>query len=79
MALKIIVSGLDVRFLSFYNYIIYKLILPSEFAHGKVDPHEAGKQGGHASAGSNTGGEAYKPTEHGGQKKDGGVDGRIKQ
>jgi hypothetical protein len=57
-----------------------------EFAQGKVDPHEAGKKGGQTSgtgAGSDdssaaTGGD-YKPTEHGGLKKDGSVDGRVKQ
>lgn len=52
-----------------------------EFAHGKVDPVEARKQGGHASGGSggNAGGDNYKPIEHGGQTKDGGSDGRVKQ
>ncbi|CAN5951388.1 unnamed protein product [Sphagnum jensenii] len=54
----------------------------SEFAHGKVDPHEAGKQGGQSSGGggsANAGGDNYKPTEHGGQTKDGQPDGRVKQ
>ena len=53
-----------------------------DFAHGKVDPSEAGKSGGQASGGTgsgSSGGDNYKPTEHGGQTKDGGVDGRVKQ
>lgn len=38
-----------------------------EFAHGKVDPHEAGKQGGSTSGGSASSGSSddsgtYKPT-----------------
>jgi hypothetical protein len=33
------------------------LIRCLEFAHGKVDPHEAGRQGGQASGGSAKGGE----------------------
>ncbi|KAF4962498.1 hypothetical protein FSARC_9421 [Fusarium sarcochroum] len=54
-----------------------------EFAHGKVDPHKAGEQGGKTTDGGSgdstgsTGGD-YKPTEHGGLKKDGSPDGRVK-
>ncbi|KAK0382860.1 hypothetical protein NLU13_8776 [Sarocladium strictum] len=59
-----------------------------EFAHGKVDPHKAGQEGG-KSSGSGSGGDAandsasgdggdYKPTEHGGLRKDGKPDGRVK-
>ncbi|KAF4446672.1 hypothetical protein F53441_9714 [Fusarium austroafricanum] len=55
-----------------------------EFAHGKVDPHEAGKDGGKTSgsgeglgSSDNSGGD-YKPTEHGGLKKDGSPDQRVK-
>ena len=55
-----------------------------EFAHGKVDPHQAGQVGGHAgttgAAGngdvSSTSGK-YKPVEHGGLKADGGKDKRV--
>ncbi|ETN36200.1 uncharacterized protein HMPREF1541_08477 [Cyphellophora europaea CBS 101466] len=55
-----------------------------EFAGGKVDPVEAGKKGGQtggtaggqASGGSD--GDDYKPTEHGGIRKDGQPDGRVK-
>lgn len=58
-----------------------------EFAQGKVDPHEAGKQGGKSSGTGGTGGSTetstgggtYKPTEHGGLKEDGTPDGRVKQ
>lgn len=56
-----------------------------EFAQGKVDPHEAGAQGGKASgigggdSGSGSTGSDYKPTEHGGMKQDGTPDGRVKQ
>lgn len=57
-----------------------------EFAHGKVDPHQAGQVGGHAGtscttssssseAPSNSG--KYKPVEHGGLKADGGKDKRV--
>ncbi|KAK9781670.1 hypothetical protein AB5N19_06102 [Seiridium cardinale] len=55
-----------------------------EFAHGKVDPHDAGKKGGHTGGvGSSendtvSSGGDYKPTEHGGQRKDGKPDGRVK-
>lgn len=55
-----------------------------EFAYGKVDPVEAGKQGGQTTGttgGSDvsgaTGGD-YKPTENGGLTKDGNPDGRVK-
>lgn len=63
-----------------------------EFAHGKVDPVEAGKKGGKASGSSsnkndndnndnndsnNSGGD-YKPKEHDGLRKDGQPDGRVK-
>lgn len=52
------------------------------FAYGKVDPHEAGKQGGHTSGSgtdtsTSTGGNdgtddgQYKPSEHDGLRKDG--------
>lgn len=55
-----------------------------EFAHGKVDPHEAGKQGGSVggtasdNSGSDSTGSDYKPMEHGGMRKDGQPDGRTK-
>jgi hypothetical protein len=53
-----------------------------EFAQGRVDPHEAGKQGGHTngsdSGSANSGGDNYKPTEHNVMKKDGEQDGRTK-
>jgi hypothetical protein len=64
------------------------LLIVTEFAHGKVDPHEAGRQGGKASG--TTGGQAgdddisgstggdYKPTDHDGLRKDGQPDGRVK-
>lgn len=58
----------------------------AEFAHGKVDPVEAGKQGGRtrgtsgaeADADSSSSGGDYKPTEHDGLRKDGQPDGRVK-
>ncbi|EHK97653.1 hypothetical protein GLAREA_01599 [Glarea lozoyensis ATCC 20868] len=70
-----------------------KRVGTGQFAQGKVDPHEAGKSGGatsgtgNASSGSTGGstggsdasGGNYKPTEHGGLKEDGTVDGRVKQ
>ncbi|RFN46087.1 hypothetical protein FIE12Z_9688 [Fusarium flagelliforme] len=40
-----------------------------EFAHGKVDPHQAA---------SSSDGSDYKPTEHDGLRKDGKPDGRVK-
>ncbi|EKJ70900.1 hypothetical protein HYE68_004063 [Fusarium pseudograminearum] len=57
-----------------------------EFAHGKVDPHEAGGQGGKTSGSGSSGGLEstsddsgdYKPTEHDGLRKDGKPDGRVK-
>ncbi|KAI9149049.1 hypothetical protein HJFPF1_11095 [Paramyrothecium foliicola] len=57
-----------------------------EFAHGKVDPHSAGQKGGSTTdadtgssgLGSSSDGGDYKPTEHGGLKKDGNPDGRVK-
>jgi hypothetical protein len=56
-----------------------------QFAHGKVDPHEAGKKGGRSGGtgssydgGDDNSGDTYKPTEHGGQTKDGKPDGRVK-
>ena len=58
-----------------------------QFAGGKVDPVEAGKQGGKASGGTGSaGGDSasgaqgadYKPTEHDGLRKDGQPDGRVK-
>ena len=55
-----------------------------EFAHGKVDPHAAGKQGGQTggtTGGSTSGGSSgddYKPTENDGLRKDGQPDGRVK-
>ena len=52
------------------------LIFITEFAYGKVDPVEAGKQGGHTSGSSD--GDNYKPTENDGLTKDGSVDGRTK-
>ncbi|KAF2621132.1 hypothetical protein BU25DRAFT_416343 [Macroventuria anomochaeta] len=51
-----------------------KRVGTGEFAQGKVDPHEAGKQGGHASGGSgdsdftgssNSGGSAKGQFAHG--------------
>ncbi|KAF3768707.1 hypothetical protein M406DRAFT_337085 [Cryphonectria parasitica EP155] len=61
-----------------------KRVGTGEFAQGKVDPHEAGKQGGKASGlgsasgGGDGGGDAYKPTENDGLTKDGKPDGRVK-
>ena len=66
-----------------------KRVGTGEFAQGKVDPVEAGKAGGHTSgtgsggstsgtSGSSSGGDNYKPTEHGGLKEDGTPDGRVK-
>jgi len=60
-----------------------KRVGTGEFAHGKVDPHEAGKAGGQTggSAGgsaSGSSGEDYKPTENDGLRKDGQPDGRVK-
>ncbi|KAM0355035.1 hypothetical protein ACHAPU_000885 [Fusarium lateritium] len=56
-----------------------------EFAHGKVDPHKAGEQGGKTSGSGDSGlgssdstGGDYKPTEHDGLKKDGTPDQRVK-
>lgn len=46
----------------------------SEFAYGKVDPHEAGKAGG-----STQPDDVYKPKEHGGVKEDGSVDPRTSE
>ncbi|CAF9930814.1 MAG: hypothetical protein GOMPHAMPRED_005746 [Gomphillus americanus] len=58
----------------------------NEFAGGKVDPVEAGRKGGQSSGGSSDGsddssgstGGDYKPTDHGGLRKDGEPDGRVK-
>ena len=55
----------------------------SEFAAGKVDPvqagHEGGKTGGSAGGqASGSGGEQHKPTENNGLKKDGQPDARVK-
>ena len=47
-----------------------------QFAQGKVEPHEAGKQGG--SPGGSAGGEQHKPTENDGSTKSGEPDGRVK-
>lgn len=44
----------------------------TEFAQGKVDPVQAGKEGG------NTQPEQHKPTENDGKKVDGTPDGRVK-
>jgi len=60
-----------------------KRVGTGEFAHGKVDPVEAGKQGGKTggSAGgstSTTSGDDYRPTENDGLRKDGQPDGRVK-
>ncbi|KAF7536014.1 hypothetical protein G7054_g4906 [Neopestalotiopsis clavispora] len=62
-----------------------KRVGTGEFAHGKVDPHEAGKKGGHTSGSGGLGsddssaqGGDYKPTAHGGQRKDGEPDRRVK-
>ncbi|RBR11043.1 uncharacterized protein FIESC28_09188 [Fusarium coffeatum] len=57
-----------------------------EFAHGKVDPHKAGEEGGKTSGDGSSGGlgasssdgSDYKPTEHDGLRKDGKPDGRVK-
>jgi hypothetical protein len=88
------VSVLAVQLPSFFNpsiepfsYLlrtpITDLTFQAEFAGGKVDPVEAGKQGGRSSGsgndGGSSGGDNYKPTAHGGEKKDGGIDGRVKQ
>ncbi|KAK5073609.1 hypothetical protein LTS08_002292 [Lithohypha guttulata] len=61
-----------------------KRVQQDSFAHGKVDPHEAGKKGGSATGGSdlheaqaNEVGSDYKPSEHGGLRKDGQPDGRM--
>ncbi|MCJ1287046.1 hypothetical protein MMC26_006393 [Xylographa opegraphella] len=51
-----------------------KRVGTGEFAHGQVDPHEAGKAGGQTSGSS---GEQYKPSENDGLKKDGTEDGRV--
>ncbi|KAF2431762.1 hypothetical protein EJ08DRAFT_733132 [Tothia fuscella] len=71
-----------------------KRVGTGQFAQGKVDPHEAGKQGGKASGGSGGSGDSddivddsgsgssggdYKPTENDGLRKDGQPDGRVKQ
>ncbi|EFY95504.1 hypothetical protein X797_008242 [Metarhizium robertsii] len=68
-----------------------KRVGTGEFAYGKVDPHIAGMEGAKAAArgssgssdGSSSGGAGgsggdYKPTEHGGLRKDGKPDGRVK-
>ncbi|KAK5202461.1 hypothetical protein LTR41_011790 [Exophiala xenobiotica] len=39
---------------------------PGEFAHGKVDPHEAGKKGGLASGGGTSGGSDTSTTSSAG-------------
>ncbi|KAK5172916.1 uncharacterized protein LTR77_003038 [Saxophila tyrrhenica] len=38
-----------------------------EFAAGKVDPHEAGKQGGHTSGGGTSGGDSDSSSGGGGK------------
>ncbi|KAI3394542.1 hypothetical protein diail_2591 [Diaporthe ilicicola] len=60
-----------------------KRVGTGQFAQGKVDPHEAGAQGGKSSGtpgGADTGatGGDYKPTENDGLRKDGQPDGRVK-
>jgi hypothetical protein len=57
----------------------------SQISHGKIDLHEAGKQGGSTSGtGNGSTGESdssggdYKPTKHGVMRKDGQPDGRTK-
>ncbi|KAK2616818.1 hypothetical protein QQS21_000195 [Conoideocrella luteorostrata] len=67
-----------------------KRVGTGEFAHGKVDPHEAGKAGGkttgdgsnnyseNSSGDTGSSGGDYKPTEHDGLRKDGQPDGRVK-
>ena len=55
----------------------------NEFAGGKVDPVEAGRQGGKSSGtpggqSQSSGGDDYKPTENDGLRKDGQPDGRVK-
>jgi hypothetical protein len=66
----------------FSSLLLAQLTFSTEFAQGKVDPVEAGKQGGKTSStsGGNIGssGDDYKPTEHGGLKKDDTPDGRVK-
>ncbi|KAI1610048.1 hypothetical protein EDD37DRAFT_653466 [Exophiala viscosa] len=55
----------------------------TEFAYGKVDPVEAGKQGGHSSGGSaSDGSDAPQGAAHqggDGLRKDGQPDQRLKQ
>ncbi|KAM3066115.1 hypothetical protein ACMFMG_010544 [Clarireedia jacksonii] len=53
-----------------------------QFAQGKVDPHQAGAEGGRVSGSGSgstgsSGGDNYKPTEHDGLTKDGKPDGRV--
>ncbi|KAF3020269.1 hypothetical protein E8E14_012827 [Neopestalotiopsis sp. 37M] len=61
-----------------------KRVGTGEFAHGKVDPHEAGKKGGHTSGSGGLGSDSsaqggdYKPTEHQGLTKSGEPDRRVK-
>ncbi|KAG5970013.1 hypothetical protein E4U55_001877 [Claviceps digitariae] len=66
-----------------------KRVGTGEFAYGKVDPHEAGAEGGKTSGtgsgGSSTSSDSqdsgegdYKPTENDGLRKDGKPDGRVK-
>ena len=68
------------------TYTIKDQRMNNEFAGGKVDPVEAGRKGGQSSGGSSDGsddssgstGGDYKPTDHGGLRKDGEPDGRVK-
>ncbi|KAJ0109368.1 hypothetical protein J7T55_000293 [Diaporthe amygdali] len=60
-----------------------KRVGTGQFAQGKVDPHEAGAQGGKSSgttggASGGASGDDYKPTENDGLRKDGQPDGRVK-
>ncbi|KAG6028760.1 hypothetical protein E4U41_000594 [Claviceps citrina] len=67
-----------------------KRVGTGEFAYGKVDPHEAGAEGGRVSGSGGGGGGGgggddssggdgfFKPTEHEGLRKDGKPDGRVK-
>ncbi|MCJ1475277.1 hypothetical protein MMC13_003939 [Lambiella insularis] len=57
-----------------------KRVGTGEFAHGKVDPHSAGVEGGKTSgsgSGGSSGGDQYKPTENDGLKQDGTPDKRV--
>lgn len=70
---------------TYLTMLVDQRVQQDQFAHGKADPHEAGKKGGSASGGqstadaqSNETGSDYKPSEHGGLRQDGQPDGRMK-